>query len=347
MKRILGKVSFFLLPALLALSCGCERREKNNLSSDFSTDSLVDSLRQAGDSVSIERFDRMVAGFPSMPDSVRAAFYDGYAPVIDVMKALMRDDNRGRMLLTLSLSATMKAFGPDVESGFGETDSLERVLTLLKHNWGAQLPEIPFPARFFGVISSYYQSIVGTDSVMLIALNHYLGPDYEGYDGFPDYQKALKVKQRIPVDAATAWIYMKKPYVARRASTALGAMAYEGAVASAAVRLGVTSSIFDYLGYSPDQQEWVRENEPRIWKKLSDENMFFTTDSRIASLLVDASPGTKIINMAAPGRLGVYIGYKIVEAYKDRNPGTSIYRTLSPEFYTSDTLLPDAGYSPR
>lgn len=347
MKCFIEKSIYLFLSAAAVMLCACSHHGKPAGSQQSLADALVDSLRLAGDSVIVERFDRKVAEFPSMSDSARLIFYDEYAPVIDVMKSVMREDNRGRMLLSLATSATMHAFGPDVESRLGPMDSVERSMTMLKHNWHLMIPEIAFPARIFGVVTSYYQSIVCADSVLLIALNHYLGPDYEGYRGFPDYQKALKVTRRIPIDVASALIYINKPYVSKRNSTALSAMAYEGAVASALVRLGVAESVFDYLGYTSQQQAWVEENEPRIWKKLADGNMFFTTDSRTASLLVDPTPATRIVNMAAPGRLGVYIGYKIVEAYKAKNPEASIARTLSPEFYMSESLLPDAGYSPR
>ncbi len=38
------------------------------------------------------------------------------------------------------------------------------------------------------------------DTVVIVALNHYLGSDYEGYASFPDHLRRLKSAERLPLD---------------------------------------------------------------------------------------------------------------------------------------------------
>ena len=75
----------------------------------------------------------------------------------------------------------------------------------------------------------------------------------------------------------------------------------------------------------------------------------------ISELSKRAKPGQRVkVNGAVhairdmgtqwPGRVGRFIGYRIVQAYLTRHPETKLNELLSPTFYTSSMTLPDSGY---
>ena len=68
-------------------------------------------------------------------------------------------------------------------------------------NISQNLPNAVTPTHIYGYVTPYMQSIVLVDSVMFVGLNHYLGENYPGYEGFEHYKRKLKQPNRIAIDA--------------------------------------------------------------------------------------------------------------------------------------------------
>lgn len=210
----------------------------------------------------------------------------------------------------------------------------------------ALLPSLPFPSRIFGIVTPYSQSVVIADTVLLLGLNHYLGADYKGYEGFDDYRRRLKVPSRITYDVAEAVIRTHHPFEPQGTPTALSRMAYEGAVAMAVSRVVPGATPAKALTYGDDEMAWLTANEANIWRRLVDADLLFSVDPIVAERLVAPSPRTVIVNAEAPGRTGRFVGYRMIESYMRSHPEASLESLLSPAFYSSRSMLVDAGYKP-
>ena len=79
-------------------------------------------------------------------------------------------------------------------------------------NAGLELPR----RRYASVVWGKPQSIIFVDSVMLIALNHYLGAEYEGYSHFPLYSRLVKEPAIMPFDISEALIATAYPFAGHR-----------------------------------------------------------------------------------------------------------------------------------
>ncbi len=292
----------------------------------------------------IERFDRAVAVYPSLPESGRDSLTVRFRPVIDVMGALMRLSDADSIMLQLASSQVASVFGPDVESRLPDLRQSETAIGNMRYLVEKGGFDIAFPKRIFGILTPYEQSVVLADTIMIVGLNHYLGADYEGYKSFGDYRSRLKTVGRLPYDLAEALIYTSYPYRSDAASTAVSRMIYEGAVVAAVMRIMPNADLADALGYTSDQMKWVAENEARIWRKMVEDNMLFATDRNVAEKLVAPAPYTSLLAQESPGRVGRYMGYRIVEAYISSHPEAEIVSLLSPSFYQSQNALVDSGY---
>lgn len=212
---------------------------------------------------------------------------------------------RDSLCRVLSNSAAYKVFAPDVDSlqpGFGKAMAF---------------PVKPdgFPARIYGVISPYRQSVVTVDTLLFVALNHYLGADYAGYSSFTDYQRRLKDRSRMPLDITEAWLRSRYPFPdSITAPTLLQRMAYEGAVAAAVADCLDLDEDHAVMGWTADEWNEAVAHEAVAWDRIVGGEMLYSDNPALISRLIDPSPASPDISPDAPGRIGRFVGLRMVRA---------------------------------
>lgn len=301
-----------------------------------------------------DRLDNFMSGFASLSPQARLDGIDSLRPGLEALWMLSSRGAGGDLtpeaVTQMAGSRAFQVFAPDIAGRFSSADSVAAVLGVFAANLGKQLPEIHMP-HLYGAVISYNQGIVNVgDTVMLVGLNHYLGSDYPGYTNFPEWQRDLKIPARLPVDIAEALIATQAPDPTD--GTALSEMIHSGAVLAAMRRTLPGIDAASALGLTPDQWQWLKDNEAQIWKKLIADNLLYSSDPAVARRLTAPGPSTSLLHPDAPPRAGVYIGWRIVEDYManvtDPTKRTIAY-ILSPEFAAlrPQTILTDASYMPQ
>lgn len=245
-----------------------------------------------------------------------------------------------------SRSLPVAIFTPTVDSVYASTDTLaQNIGTILGRAAaaGIELPE----RRYAAVVYGRHESVLFVDSVMLIALNHYLGQEYPGYSHWPVYMRFNKAPQYMPYDIAEALVATEFPYSGGDNATVLSRMLYEGALTAAKLELvGEDAEPMYALGYRLEQYRFLTDEEGNLWRTAVGHRLIFDTSAATASQLVDVSPATRLLDERAPGRAGRFLGWRIVESYRRAHPEATLPFLLSPEFYNSPDVLTQAGYSP-
>lgn len=341
MKHNKYQLSIAVIASMFLVACSGAANDKNN-----DTLTKVETIAVPAEKIEIERFDRAVAAYPTASAESRDSLIVRYAPIVDVMRVISGGGSDDEVMAALAASAASKVFQPDVERLLPDLSSASAALGSLKAAMARTLPEVKFPARVFGYVTPYSQSVVIADSVVLLGLNHFLGSDYEGYGSFDEYVRRMKTPSRIPYQVAEALIRSGYPYDEADGQTVLSRLLYEGAVVTAVKDVVAGSSAADAMGYTGEEMKWLTDNESRIWQKMSGEEMLFSIDPVIAHRLTNPAPSTPLINPRAPGRAGRYIGYRIVESYLKSHPDIALQTLLTPGFYRSGTTLKDSGYRP-
>ncbi len=245
-----------------------------------------------------------------------------------------------------SETRAFEVFYPDIENRLGDIEGVESSLAQLNDNIISTFTRI-HPQRFYGIVSPYQNRIVTADSMTFIALNHYLGADYEGYASLPDYQRRLKYLQRIPIEVAEALIATAYPYMPSDDATLVDRLLYEGALANAVISLVPDVTIKDYLGWDDDGLSFAEKNEGDIWNIIVLRDYLYSSDPTVADRMIAPSPASQIISPDVPPRIGRYIGYRIVESYLKNKSTGNIERLLEPQFYHDSESFIDASYVPR
>lgn len=243
-----------------------------------------------------------------------------------------------------SASQVVEVFTPDVDSVFADTSSVAKSLGRILARAGEQGLNLP-NRRYAAVVYGRPESILFVDSVMLIALNHYLGADYPGYSHWPAYMRAQKTPASLPCDIAEALTATSYPYEAAGTDATLASrLLYEGALAHAKTLLtGCTPA--QALGYTDDEYRQLLADEAVLWHALIGADLLYDTSPAVADRLVTPAPRASINGTPAPGRVGRFIGYRIVQSYLSSHP-TELAILLTPPFYTSPATLPSSAYNP-
>lgn len=227
-----------------------------------------------------------------------------------------------------SKSRAAAVFTPDVDSVFPSGANLGIIIgNILERakDEGLQIPQRSYAAVVYG----RPESIMFADSVMLIALNHYLGADYPGYSHLPYYMRSGKTPERMPYDIAEALTATSYPYVGVDKPTLLSRMLYQGALTEAKMRLVPGAKLTDALGYSEEELDYLQKNEKALWESLVASRLLYDTSAATADRMLAPAPSVGITTPAAPGRAGRYIGYTLVRRYLDKNPQASMPELLA------------------
>lgn len=245
-----------------------------------------------------------------------------------------------------SISPATLIFTPPTDSVYPSVEPLEQTLSQILSNAKKQGLDLP-KRRYVAVVWQELKPIIFIDDCMMIALNHYIGADYEGYSRWAEYQRAGKTPQRLPYDIAEALVGTYRPYAYDENATALNRMVYEGVLTLAKLRLVPDADLAEALGYTPDQLKWLKSHEKEVWRTLIQKDLLYDASDLTIERLVSPAPFTTLLTPDSPGRAGRYVGYRIVESYLCSHSGKRLSDLLTPEFYNAEDILVVSGYSPE
>lgn len=190
----------------------------------------------------------------------------------------------------------------------------------------------------------YRNKVIVTDSIALIALDTYLGASHDFYYDIYDYIKLNMDKDQIVPDLA--FNYAEKYIYQPKRKTLLDEMIYFGkTLYFKDVMLPDTPNEIK-IGYTKEQLEWATINEENIWQHFVENEMLFSTDSKLPSRFINPAPFSKFnleLDGESPGRLGQYIGWQIVRAYANRSDA-SLKEILN---MSAEDIFNNAKYKPR
>jgi len=190
----------------------------------------------------------------------------------------------------------------------------------------------------------YRNKTIVTDSIVLIALDTYLGTDHEFYQGLPLFlTKNFKAAQ-IVVDLASNYAE-KQIYQAKRKSF-LEEMVYYGKILYFEDVMIPFKKDEEKIGYTSSELDWAIANESNIWGFFVENELLFDSDPKLLERFINPAPFSKFyleFDSESPGRLGQYMGWQIVKAYMINN-NVSIQKMLA---MNAQDIFNNAKFKPR
>ncbi len=165
----------------------------------------------------------------------------------------------------------------------------------------------------------YQNKAIYTDSLVLISLDLYLGKNHKFYE-FPEYLKQNFEQNQIMPDIVSSFSITKIPYGNNR--NLLSQMVYAGKQLYLKDVLLPETSDAEKMGYTPEQITWCQENESYMWRYFMQEQLLYSTDSKLSTRFINTAPFSKFyleIDNESPGRVGTWVGWQIVRSFMNNN----------------------------
>lgn len=218
----------------------------------------------------------------------------------------------------------------------------------------AALLNVPVPEHLYYYISGidlespciYYPGDAENPAFAFVGLDNFLGAGYPGYAGIEGYMRPeLRRTQCAPKFAqATLETLVPRNF---NDMTLLSEMVYYGRMALGVEALCPELAPNEWLGLTPEEWAFFEENERNIWEVFVRDQLLFSTDMMIRQRLVEPAPFSKLgtaVDGDIPGRVGRYVGYKLVRSFAAHNEKLTLNQIL--QIRDAKKFLRDAQYKP-
>ena len=233
----------------------------------------------------------------------------------------------------------------DVEKEFANTDKMSAQFEDALKHYAYYFPgkQVPHIATF---ISGFNYPMAVTDSVLGIGLDMYLGKKYNYYKmmALPQYQVDFMDKEYILTDAMRSWIQTEFETMDAH-NNLLSEMIFQGKLIYALDLILPNESDTVKMEYTAKQLQWLKASEASIWAYFIDKNLFYSTKSSENVKYINPAPFTAGMPKESPGRVGVWLGYRIVSSYMERNSSLTLAQLMQEK--NAQKILNESHYKPK
>lgn len=309
----------------LALLVGC----KENLRFHSS------EIERTASAVEVQRFDR---DFWDMDSLSLAQKYDEFVPLY-VHQIMQLPPSQVEVF---KQDSAFGALRHQADSVFASTDAIAQrigvAFAYLQHYFPAmQLPVVSFH------VSGFNQSVVTTSDRVSVSIDNYMGEDYSLYPQIAyQYEVPFMTSRHVPIDVLLGWLSSEFPDTTGRL---LETMIYHGKLMYLLQVCFPEETMAELLSYTEDQLQWCLRYEKNIWAMLIEQRDLYSTDWRIITRYTQPAPFTNGLSQEhSPGRVGVFVGWRIVSSYMEQNQLVSLQDLMNEQ--DAQKILQLSGYRP-
>ena len=288
--------------------------------------------------VEIVRFDS--AQLAVRPDSIEVDIRKLYADYEEFMPIYVEGILRIPIEDTAYLCEMYAQFLTDTVMGFVQTnalaqnkfadvDSLQRALNRGFSRLHYLYPDWDIPTKVYLYVSGFNSSIMYYEDMMGVGVDMYLGSDYPYYNQVVyNYQKHTMSQEFVAGDLLNMYIAYNISYNSKY-NRLLEQMIFRGKQMFLLSELLPDIPVWDVIGYTKEQWQWCERYERAIWNRIMSKKDLFKTESMLLNSYMNDGPFTSEISQESPGRLGLWVGWRIVDSYMRNNENVTIQQLIS------------------
>ena len=332
------KKSLLILLAVMLFSCSGEIPLKE--------------LKKIDLNVEISRFDQEL--FSMDTDTIGSAiswFYESYDDFFDVFGFYVIGIGRpteksypGQLKQFITDPVNREVFDA-VQQNFADLSGLEKEFEMAFKNYKYYFPNDTIP-EVVSFIGGFNYPGFTVSNYLGIGLDMYLGSECVFYKqlGLAEYLIRNMKKDRIAVESLYNWANKKVPYSDEK-DNVLSRMVHEGKIIFLLSKLFPDKSIGEILGFSPEAEKWVENNEEQMWVYLIENKLLYSNVLMDIQKLTGPAPYTSFFSRESPGRAAVYNGYSIINEFAKRNKQLSLPEIIANNNYQD--ILQKSRYNPK
>ena len=335
MQKLRSKIIVLLVIPLLFSQCGIFKK------SDVTT-------------VKISRFDKDffvidTLDFKNGIELVAAKYPEFYPVLVENVLAITPDYREINSYLDLLYEfrthKSMLGLNDTIQYYFPDMDQYEQSFSSAFQNFQNHFPKVELP-EVVTFVSEFGNKAILYDNGIGISLDMFLGKQYPYYKGLqlPEFIiENLNGGQILP-SAMRVWAedFILHP---QGHSTMLDIIIAEGKKLYFSKEMLTDFPEHSIIEYSQEQYQWCIDHEMQIWGFMLEKEMLYSSKYIEYSRYVNESPTTYGMPPESPGRIGIWVGWQIVNAYMKKHPRTSLERMMGE--MDARTILNDSGYKPE
>jgi hypothetical protein len=184
------------------------------------------------------------------------------------------------------------------------------------------------------------------DSTLGIGLDMFLGAQYPIYSlvGVPSYMNAQMTEDYIPVAAFRA-IYQDIVPFNMDNRNLLNMMIQRGKETYFTSQVLPFVPEYTRLGYTEEQLKWCNDNETLVYNFFVQGDMLYSEDWQKILRYIKEAP-TSVGLQGSPGNIGTWLGYRIVKAYMEQHPKTTLQQLMQQDI-KEQQFLAASKYKPK
>ncbi len=334
----------FVLSVLLILCSACHKKEK--VATPTLTKTQETKVKEV--KVSIKRYEQALFELDANKLAEGMESLYGQYPDNLVSNGCWKNPQMIAALKGYLSDPTIRDLYKEVQKQYPNTDDLNRELTAAFKQYLKHFPDAVIPNVYTLIPGMDFSTpaVFGYEDNLFICLDMYLGKDckYYALAGMPKFIAARCDRKYMATDCFSQGIcYRHLPD--KTPVSALDNMIEAGK------KLFFTQTIFpekaekDIIKYSEDHYQWAKKHEAAVWQYLIEKNMLYSKDEDVIRRLIDETPFTRDFGNDSPGRMGCYMGWRIVQSYMQNHPETTLAELMANT--KSQEILTNSGYKPK
>jgi hypothetical protein len=228
---------------------------------------------------------------------------------------------------------------------FNDFSKIEKQLVKGFKHYKYYFPNSQIP-QVYTCVTGFNQSIfIGTYGIA-VGLDKYLSSDCIFYDylGIPKYKCVNMYPEKIVPDLFYSLCLTEFPGN-DSVNNLLSNMIYQGKALyfTKAMCPALPDSII--MGYSAKQLKWCSKNEQKMWEYLVEKKLLYNSERLTLQKFIGDAPFTNVFSEESPGRTGLWLGWRIVSSFMNKNKDITLNELMT--MNNAQSILNRSGYFPE
>ncbi len=268
--------------------------------------------------------------------------YPDFAEVYLEQKNYPSPDSLASSLLAIHQDSAMRVLYDSVKVEFADISDIQRDLTnafkYIKHYF----PDFKTP-KVYTFVSGLNSDLVVTEDMIVIGLDYFLPADHSFQ---PDIARYMAERYEKPFLVPMIVLAISSQYNAidPKDNTLLSEMIYYGKAYHFVKAIMPCTPEQYIIGYTPEELAETYDNEEFIWSHFVENELLYETNPFEIRKYIGEAPFTDAISTKAPGRLGRWLGWNIVDDYQ-ANRAVTLPELMRES--NAETIFRQSGYRPR
>ncbi|ELR69283.1 GldB [Fulvivirga imtechensis AK7] len=234
----------------------------------------------------------------------------------------------------------------EIDRVFGDLSALKADLNTAFTHLKYYYPDVELP-KVQTIATGLDNDLYVSDSLIVIGLDYYLG-DHAKFRPLGLYQYMLdRYRPEYIVPSIMLLYGISGQYNKTDVSdkTMLADMIGYGKSFYFAKRMLPCAPDSVLIWYSPEELKGVRENRDIVWAHFIENQLLYETNHMVKKKYIDERPKTFEIGEKAPGRIGTWLGWEIVNQYMQKHKEVTLPELMN--ISDAKKIFNEANYKPK